>query len=135
MPPTVRPSWSSTETDSVSVVREIFLSVCHRDQLQLGQVLIVFPVVAQERHVKQDGEGCIPRIGRREVSSGEFRFGFENRPDSTKDAVNRALAGLHPLGRIGTPQDIAAAALFLVSDGAAFVTGTDMLVDGAYTAV
>ena len=53
----------------------------------------------------------------------------------SEDAVNRALAGLHPLGRIGTPQDIAAAALFLVSDGAAFVTGTDMLVDGAYTAV
>ena len=53
----------------------------------------------------------------------------------SEDAVNQALAGLHPLGRIGTPQDIAAAALFLISDGAAFVTGTDMLVDGAYTAV
>lgn len=50
-------------------------------------------------------------------------------------AVNAAVAGLHPIGRIGTPQDIAAAALFLISDGAAFVTGSDMLVDGAYTAV
>ncbi len=53
----------------------------------------------------------------------------------SEDAVNTALAGLHPIGRIGAPRDIAAAALFLISDGAAFVTGTDMLVDGAYTAV
>ncbi|SFB16164.1 NAD(P)-dependent dehydrogenase, short-chain alcohol dehydrogenase family [Rhizobium sp. NFR07] len=45
-----------------------------------------------------------------------------------------ALAPLHPIGRIGTPQEIAATALFLVSDGAAFITGTDVLVDGGYTA-
>jgi NAD(P)-dependent dehydrogenase (short-subunit alcohol dehydrogenase family) len=45
-----------------------------------------------------------------------------------------ALAPLHPIGRIGTPEEIAATALFLVSDGAAFITGTDVLVDGGYTA-
>jgi NAD(P)-dependent dehydrogenase (short-subunit alcohol dehydrogenase family) len=45
-----------------------------------------------------------------------------------------ALAPLHPIGRIGAPEEIAATALFLVSDGAAFITGTDVLVDGGYTA-
>jgi NAD(P)-dependent dehydrogenase (short-subunit alcohol dehydrogenase family) len=45
-----------------------------------------------------------------------------------------ALAPLHPIGRIGTPEEIASTALFLVSDGAAFITGTDVLVDGGYTA-
>ncbi len=50
-------------------------------------------------------------------------------------AVNSALAGRHPVGRIGTAEEIAAAALFLVSDGAAFVSGSDLLVDGGYTAV
>ncbi len=39
-----------------------------------------------------------------------------------------------PLGRAGRPAEIARAALFLASDDASFVTGTDLLVDGGYTA-
>lgn len=35
-----------------------------------------------------------------------------------------------PLGRLGKPEDIATAAAFLVSDGAAFITGIDLVVDG-----
>jgi NAD(P)-dependent dehydrogenase (short-subunit alcohol dehydrogenase family) len=37
-------------------------------------------------------------------------------------------------GRLGTPDDIAAATEFLLSDGAAFITGTDLLVDGGVVA-
>ena len=37
---------------------------------------------------------------------------------------------IHPLGRVGRPPDIAAAALYLCSPEAAFVTGTDLIVDG-----
>lgn len=39
-----------------------------------------------------------------------------------------------PLKRIGTPQDIANAALFLSSDEASYITGVDLLVDGGYAA-
>jgi len=39
----------------------------------------------------------------------------------------------YPLGRIGTPEDIANAALFLASDEASWVTGTTMMVDGGLT--
>lgn len=39
-----------------------------------------------------------------------------------------------PLGRIGRPQDIAAAALFLASDGASLITGHTLPVDGGWTA-
>jgi len=35
-----------------------------------------------------------------------------------------------PLGRLGTPQDVAHAALFLASDEAAYITGTTLIVDG-----
>ena len=45
-----------------------------------------------------------------------------------------ALKGRHPLGRLGQPDDIANAALFLASDEAAFVTGAPLIVDGGYTA-
>lgn len=41
---------------------------------------------------------------------------------------------LHPVGHFGEPQDVAAAVLFLASDESRFVTGTELVVDGGYTA-
>ena len=42
---------------------------------------------------------------------------------------------IHPLGRIGTPEDVAGVVAFLVSNDAAFVTGSSLLIDGGRTAV
>lgn len=44
------------------------------------------------------------------------------------------LARWYPVGRVGTPGDIAAAVAFLASDEAAFVNGADLVVDGGLTA-
>ena len=51
-----------------------------------------------------------------------------------EDAVRQQLHARQPLGRMGLPEEIAAAALYLASDEAAFVTGAALIIDGGLTA-
>ncbi len=44
------------------------------------------------------------------------------------------LTSMHPIGRLGVPRDIASAATFLASDESAFMTGSEMVVDGGMVA-
>lgn len=50
------------------------------------------------------------------------------------EATMNALAGLHPIGRLGTSQEVAELALWLNSDKASFVTGSYYNIDGGYLA-
>lgn len=47
----------------------------------------------------------------------------------------KVLAGLHPLGRYATPEEIAGAAVFLGSDKASFITGVVLPIDGGMTMI
>jgi NAD(P)-dependent dehydrogenase (short-subunit alcohol dehydrogenase family) len=48
--------------------------------------------------------------------------------------MREGLAQMHPLGRLGTSDEIADAVLFLASDGASFITGDSLKVDGGFVA-
>ncbi len=50
-------------------------------------------------------------------------------------AASAALAGKYPAGRLGTAEEIAQTTVFLISDSASFITGTDIRADGGYTAL
>ena len=53
---------------------------------------------------------------------------------SLDEATINALIGLHPIGRLGEPNEVAELALWLISDKASFVTGAYYAVDGGYLA-
>jgi NAD(P)-dependent dehydrogenase (short-subunit alcohol dehydrogenase family) len=50
------------------------------------------------------------------------------------DEGRQAVASLHPLGHMGEADDIAWGAVYLASDEAKFVTGSELVIDGGYTA-
>lgn len=52
-----------------------------------------------------------------------------------KAKTNRVGGPFHLLGRVGEPAEVAQAVLFLCSDHASFITGTDLAVDGGYSAM
>jgi len=51
------------------------------------------------------------------------------------DLTPAEIAALHPVGRMGRPEDVAAAVAYLASDEAGFVTGASLAVDGGRSAV
>lgn len=57
-----------------------------------------------------------------------FRYG-------NMEAARKALVPLHPIGRLGLPDEIANGALFLASNESSFMTGADLVMDGGYTCV
>ncbi|WP_106769676.1 SDR family NAD(P)-dependent oxidoreductase [Paenibacillus faecalis] len=62
--------------------------------------------------------------------------GFVDTPilNNADEAKKAQLVALHPLGRLGRPEEIANAMLFLASDDSSFVVASNLLVDGGYTA-
>ena len=62
-------------------------------------------------------------------------FGTEmNQPIMNDPIVNQQFVSRIPLGRWGKIEEIGALAVFLSSDDAGFITGTDIVIDGGWTA-
>ena len=53
---------------------------------------------------------------------------------STEEEVRAGLVRLFPLGRLGQPDDVAGAVVFLAGPDANFMTGTELIIDGGFTA-
>jgi NAD(P)-dependent dehydrogenase (short-subunit alcohol dehydrogenase family) len=69
------------------------------------------------------------------LSPGAVETGRLTRRYGSFEAARAVMGPKHLLGRLGQPSEIATAAVFLASEDASFVTGSDLLVDGGYTAI
>jgi NAD(P)-dependent dehydrogenase (short-subunit alcohol dehydrogenase family) len=69
------------------------------------------------------------------VAPGAIQTGMIDRAVGVGETdARRSLEGMHPLGRMGTPEEVAAAILFLASEEASFITGQSLAVDGGWLA-
>lgn len=56
------------------------------------------------------------------------------RSEQGVEKFREQLDSLHPIGHVGEPDDIAYGVLYLASDESKFVTGSELVIDGGYTA-
>jgi 3-oxoacyl-[acyl-carrier protein] reductase len=75
------------------------------------------------RHLSQE-------VAKDGVAANVISLGFMN---TTSEAFAANIAPQIPVGRVGTPDDLAAAVIYLASDEASWVTGATLVVDGGYT--
>lgn len=68
------------------------------------------------------------------VHPGAIRTEMIDRIIEEMPEMAEGMAALHPIGRIGEPEEVADAIVWLCSDEASFVTGHTMVIDGALTA-
>ncbi|MFL5268442.1 MAG: SDR family NAD(P)-dependent oxidoreductase [Stellaceae bacterium] len=69
------------------------------------------------------------------VSPGNvyFKGGVWNVVEENNPSLFQTMLSRNPMGRMGTPQEVANAVVFLASPRASFITGTNLIVDGALT--
>jgi len=68
------------------------------------------------------------------ISPGSIETDRGRRQYGSIEKMRQERAPLHPIGRMGMPEEVAYAALFLACHESSFMTGADMLIDGGYTA-
>jgi NAD(P)-dependent dehydrogenase (short-subunit alcohol dehydrogenase family) len=95
-----------------------------------GAVTLLTKAMALDHAAEQIRVNCVcPGIVETDLVADFVR----KAPDP--EAARRAREALHPLGRFGRPEDIAACAVFLASDESSWLTGAAIPVDGGYTAI
>ena len=53
----------------------------------------------------------------------------------TREAAEAGVIAAHPIGRLGNPEEIGGGVVYLCSPEASFVTGSEFVIDGGFTAV
>lgn len=94
----------------------------------------VSPYVAGKAAIKQFTCATALEFVDKGIRANSISPGFIDTPltQQHSDEVRKALTDTVPMGRFGEPHEIANAALFLLSDYASYITGTDLVCDGGF---
>ena len=106
---------------------------------ELGEPGIAYGIAKQANHIRVKAASAV--WGKRGARINSISPGVICTPMGQHELNSplgdgmRAMVQMSAAGRMGTPDDIAAAAAFLLGPESSFVTGTDLLVDGGVTAL
>ena len=104
----------------------------------VGEPGIAYAIAKQANHVRVRAASCV--WGRRDARINSISPGIISTPMGQQELASpvgdgmRSMIAASAARRLGTPDDIAAAAAFLLGPESGFITGTDVLVDGGVTA-
>ena len=146
-------SWrQAVDVDILSTVRGCEAAVPHLEKSGSGAVVVIGTVSAVEisgprrpysavkaalvPYVKNLARDLAPKNVRANlVSPGTiyFKGGVWNMIETGMPDFFKQALGRNPMGRMGTPEEVANAAVFLASPRASFVTGANLICDGAIT--
>jgi 3-oxoacyl-[acyl-carrier protein] reductase len=120
-----------------------------------GGAIVALLTTAVKRNLEHDGLSAIPKAGVQQlvqviareeglanvrinaVAPGAIDVGIVNSDfmaDELAKSVIEACINATPMGRMGKPEDVAEAVVFLASDRAAYITGQTLHVDGGFSA-
>jgi 3-oxoacyl-[acyl-carrier protein] reductase len=142
----------SFETDLMGAVRLVNAAMPHLEKSKAASIVTISSVSGREIDFAAGPYGTFKaalvhytqglayqlaakNIRANSVSPGNtfFEGGLWDQIKSGNPELYKTALGLNPTGRMGTPQEMASAVAFLASPAASFVTGTNLVVDGALT--
>jgi 3-oxoacyl-[acyl-carrier protein] reductase len=143
---------SGFEVDMMGTVRLVNAALPHLEKSSKGAIVTISSVSGREIDFAAGPYGAFKAaivhytqgvaqqlagkgIRANSVSPGNTYFagGVWNQIEHGNPALYKQALAMNPTGRMGTPQEMANAAVFLASPAASFITGTNLVVDGALT--
>ncbi len=146
-------SWRrSLEIDVMSTVAGVEAAIPHLEQSSAGSIVVIgttgaIEIAGAPRPYASVKAALLPyvkalarnlaakNIRANVVSPGNvyFKGGVWNTVEKTNPDLFEVMVSRNPMGRMGTPGEVANAVVFLASPRASFITGTNLIVDGALT--
>jgi 3-oxoacyl-[acyl-carrier protein] reductase len=146
-------SWRrSLDIDVMGTVAGVEAAIPHLEQSMAGAIVVIGTTGAIEiaglprpyasvkaaliPYVKAIARNLAPKgVRANMVSPGNvyFKGGVWNMVEEQSPDTFKLMLSRNPMGRMGTPQEVASAVVFLASPRASFITGTNLIIDGALT--
>ncbi|MEN9018011.1 MAG: SDR family oxidoreductase [Hellea sp.] len=144
--------WENFEIDILGTVRGVEAVIPHMEQSQGGSIVMISTTAAIETFVAPQSYNAMKAalityakqlsqahgekgIRVNSISPGPIHFdgGAWDKIKISKENFYQQTEQTHALGRLGTPDEVAKAVVFLSSSLASWITGVNLVVDGGYT--